>query len=128
MIISVNPCSLRHSISLSRTGIPSTFIIGLGISLATEEMRVPFPPAIITTFIHLILWYIVFRGVMDYPCAAILKLKWNIQEITHCPANSILTFRLHIKHKETTTTCAEQFFRPMRLQQFLLHRVHQCYS
>ena len=50
-MISVKPCFLKHSISCSSTGLPSIKIIGFGISDATLEMRVPFPPAIITTFI-----------------------------------------------------------------------------
>ena len=53
--MSVNPWSRRHSNSCSRTGFPSIFIIGFGISLATEEIRVPLPPAIITVFIVLYL-------------------------------------------------------------------------
>ena len=46
---------------------------------------------------------------MYYPCAAIFKLKRNIQEITHCPANSILPFRLHIEHKETAAASTKKF-------------------
>lgn len=75
-------------------GTPSIFIIGFGMSLATEEMRVHFPPAIINTFILLILRCIIFGCIMDYSRATILKLEWNIQQISHRTAHSILTFRL----------------------------------
>ena len=36
---------------LFRHGLALDFIIGFGISLATEEIRVPLPPAIIIVFI-----------------------------------------------------------------------------
>ena len=36
----------------SKMGLPQIGIMGLGTSLFTDAMRVPFPPAIITTFIY----------------------------------------------------------------------------
>ena len=50
-VISVSPQAFRFSICHSNIGFPAMGIIGLGTSLFTEAMRVPLPPAIITTFI-----------------------------------------------------------------------------
>ena len=51
MMISQKPYPFKHSISCSKTGLPSISIIGFGISLATDDILVPLPPAIITVFI-----------------------------------------------------------------------------
>lgn len=45
IIISLKPCSRKQSISCSSTGLLPIFIIGFGISLAIELIRVPRPPA-----------------------------------------------------------------------------------